>query len=133
MSSSKFIASSLSMLTIWALFSNHNSGGHIYACKHTSFFLLGSKHFVFGVFNLQKEIIYDFVAAEINAVENELSSIWGADSPGWEVVGDENLGPKNRSYKYQVDYFAVSFNYHITLLRLLSPIACSKYKVRFPQ
>lgn len=50
--------------------------------------------------------IEEVAAAEINAVENELSSIWGADSPGWEVVGDENLGPKNRSYKYQVDYFA---------------------------
>ena len=81
----------------------------------------------------KKKIIYVFIAAEINAVENELSSIWGADSPGWEVVGDENLGPKNRSYKYQVDYFAVSYHNHITLLRSLSPIACSKYKVRFPQ
>ena len=97
------------------------------------FFLLGSRHFVFGVFQSSKKVIYVFIAAEINAVENELSSIWGADSPGWEVVGDENLGPKNRSYKYQVDYFAVSYHNHITLLRSLSPIACSKYKVRFPQ
>ena len=41
-------------------------------------------------------------------MEAELSSIWGADSPGWKVVSGEELGPKNRTYKYDVDYFAVS-------------------------
>ena len=42
-------------------------------------------------------------------MEAELSSIWGADSPGWKIVSGEELGPKNRTYKYDVDYFAVSF------------------------
>ena len=43
----------------------------------------------------------------INMASNELSSIWGADSPGWKVVGDDTLPPQNRTYSYDVDYFAV--------------------------
>jgi len=46
------------------------------------------------------------ISNELHVVEAELSSIWGADSPGWKVVSGEELGPRNRTYKYDVDYFA---------------------------
>lgn len=38
----------------------------------------------------------------------ELSSIWGADSPGWKVTswGGDKVAPQNRTYSYDVDYFA---------------------------
>ena len=49
-------------------------------------------------------------------MEAELSSIWGADSPGWKVVSGEDLGPKNRTYKYDVDYFAVSKIRNLSLI-----------------
>ena len=68
--------------------------------------------------HLGTPIIFSFLAAGISnnlhVVEAELSSIWGADSPGWKVVSGEDLGPKNRTYKYDVDYFAVSIlNIHV--------------------
>lgn len=39
-------------------------------------------------------------------VSKELSSIWGADSPGWKLTSGEGLAPPQRKYSFDVDYFA---------------------------
>ena len=44
----------------------------------------------------------------VAGASKELSSIWGADSPGWKITsaGGETVAPQNRTYSYDVDYFA---------------------------
>ena len=39
-------------------------------------------------------------------MSKELSSIWGADSPGWKLTSGEGLAPAQRKYSFDVDYFA---------------------------